>query len=74
MKKDLLRWYERITEKSFDIENPKTFNEKIQWMKLYDNTPLKTQLADKYLSREWIKHRIGEKYLIPLLGVWNTFN
>ena len=73
-KKDLLMWYKRITKKSFDIEKPKTLNEKIQWMKLYDNTPLKTLLADKYLSREWIKQRIGEKYLIPLLGVWDSFD
>lgn len=73
-KKDLLRWYKRIQKKSFDIENPKTFNEKIQWMKLYDNTPLKTQLADKYLSREWIKQKIGEQYLVPILGVWNSFD
>ena len=43
-------------------------------MKLYDNTPLKTQLADKYLSREWIKQRIDEKYMIPILGVWNSFD
>ena len=38
-------------------------------MKIYDNDPLKTQLSDKYLVREWIKEKIGEKYLIPLYGV-----
>ena len=68
-KRDLLNWYKQVTKKSFDIENPKTFNEKIQWMKIYDNDPLKTQLSDKYLVREWIKEKIGEKYLIPLYGV-----
>ncbi len=73
-KRDLLNWYKQVTKKSFDIENPKTFNEKIQWMKIYDNDPLKTQLSDKYLVREWVKEKIGEKYLIPLYGVWNSFD
>lgn len=56
------------------MDNPKTFNEKIQWLKLYDSSPLKTKFADKYLVREWIKEKIGEKYLIPLLGVWDKFD
>ena len=62
-------WYKSLTNSTFNIENPKTFNEKIQWMKLYDNDPLKTQLTDEYLVREWVKEKIGEKYLIPLYGV-----
>lgn len=43
-------------------------------MKLYDSTPLKTRLADKYLVRDWVKEKIGEEYLIPLLGVWDSFD
>ena len=54
-----------------NISNPKTINEKIQWLKLFDRTPLHTKCADKYLVREYIKETIGEKYLIPLL--FNTF-
>ncbi|KAG4097204.1 TupA-like ATPgrasp-domain-containing protein [Neocallimastix lanati (nom. inval.)] len=74
-KKDLIKWYKLKTKsKNFDIENPKTYNEKIQWLKLYDNYPLKTQITDKYLVRGWIKEKIGEKYLIPLLGVWDSFD
>ena len=42
-------------------------------MKLYDSTPIKTRLADKYLVRDWIKEKIGEEYLIPLLGVYDNF-
>lgn len=57
-----------------DLENPQTFDEKLQWLKLYDSTPLKTRLADKYLVRDWVKDKIGEKYLIPLLGVWDSFD
>ncbi len=73
-KKELKLWYKSITGKELDLENPKTFNEKIQWMKLYDSTPLKTQLADKYLVRNWVKDKIGEQYLIPLLGVYDRFD
>lgn len=50
-----------------DIDNPKTLNEKIQWLKLNDRTKLHTICADKYLVRDYVKEKIGEKYLINLL-------
>ncbi len=55
-----------------DIDNPKSFNEKIQWLKLYYHDPLMTKCADKFAVREYIKNKIGEKYLVPLLGVWDS--
>jgi hypothetical protein len=61
-------------QKKLDLKNPKTFNEKIQWLKLYDSTPIKSLLADKYNVREWIKEKIGNQYLVPLLGVWDRFD
>ena len=67
-------WFYRRTHTELNLENPQTFNEKIQWLKLYDSTPLKTRLADKYLVRDWVKEKIGEEYLIPLLGVWEKFD
>ena len=67
-------WFFKKTGEILDLDDPKNFNQKIQWLKLYDNTPLKTRLADKYLVREWIKEKIGEEYLIPLLGVWDKFD
>lgn len=70
----LKNWYKRRTGRDLPLENPKSFNEKIQWLKLYDNSPLKTQLADKYLVRNWIEKNLGEEYLIPLLGVWDNFD
>lgn len=45
----------------------------MQWLNLYDSTPIKTRLSDKYLVRSWIKEKIGEQYLIPLLGVYDRF-
>lgn len=57
-----------------DWNNLRTYTEKMQWEKIYDDNPLKVRLADKYAVREWIKDRIGEDYLIPLLGVYNSFD
>ena len=74
-----LKFREKIIKRQFkervgydlNLEDPKTFNEKIQWLKLYYHDPLMAKCADKYLSREYIKEKIGEKYLVPLLGVWD---
>ena len=71
---ELCKWYYQRTGDILNLINPRTFNEKIQWMKLYDATELKTRLADKYLVRDWIREKIGDEYLIPLLGVWDSFD
>lgn len=55
-----------------NIDKPKTFNEKLQWLKLYNEDSLLTKCADKYLVREYVKEKIGSEYLIPLLGVWDS--
>ncbi len=73
-KRELALWFKERTGKTLNLDNPQTFNEKIQWLKLYDSTPLKTRLADKYLVRDWVKEKIGEQYLIPLLGVYDSFD
>ena len=59
--------------KKLNLKNPSTFNEKIQWLKLYDSTPLKTELSDKHLAKQWVANKIGDEYLIPTLGVWDRF-
>lgn len=71
---ELERWHKKKTGLQLNLNNPKTFNEKIQWSKLYDSTPIKTRLADKYLVRDWVAEKIGEQYLIPLLGVYDSFD
>ena len=53
-----------------DLQNPKTFNEKLNWQKIYDTDPRKTELSDKLLVRKWVRDKIGEKYLNKLLGQW----
>lgn len=70
---ELIKWYLNATGENLNLDNPKTFNEKLQWLKIYDSTPLKTKLADKYLVREWFASQIGEQYLVPLIGVWDKF-
>ena len=62
-------FYQRLGYR-LHIKSPRSFNEKIQWIKLYDRNPLYTKLADKFQVRDFVKVKIGEKYLIPLLGVW----
>ena len=52
----------------------KHIGEQIQWLKLYDNTPIKTQLTDKILVRDWIKKQIGEEYLKPVYWVGDKFD
>ncbi|MBR7025202.1 MAG: hypothetical protein IKI08_04265 [Selenomonadaceae bacterium] len=70
----LAQIYKQSTGKPLDLNNPKTFTEKLQWLKIFDATPLKSRLADKYLVRRWVAEKIGEQYLIPLLGVWDNFD
>jgi hypothetical protein len=64
--------YRIYMDKKLNLENPKTFNEKLQWLKLYDKNPLYTQLADKYEVREYVKEKLGEQYLVPLIGIYNS--
>lgn len=59
-------------KKFIDFNNPKTFNEKIQWLKLYDKNPLYTILVDKVEVKKYVAERIGEEYIIPTLGVWDN--
>lgn len=54
-----------------DLKSPKTFTEKIQWLKLYNRKPEYTKMVDKYAVKEYVANLIGEEYIIPTLGVWN---
>ena len=54
-----------------NLKNPRTFSEKLQWLKLYDRQPLYTQLVDKFAVKEYVAGMIGKDYIIPTLGVWD---
>lgn len=61
-------------KKKLDLKNPKSFNEKLQWLKLYNRKNELTNLVDKYEVRKYVKDKIGSEYLIPLIGVWKNFD
>ncbi len=53
-----------------NLDNPKTFNEKLQWLKLYDHRPEYTKMVDKYEVKDYVAKIIGEEHIIPTIGVW----
>lgn len=71
---ELARWYSIYTGMTLDWQNLRTYNEKLQWLKLYDQVEKKRDLSDKYMVRRFVREKIGEKYLVPLLGCWDTFS
>ena len=70
----LKEWFEQNSDEELDLQHPVTYNQKAQWLKLHDDLKMRTLLSDKYLVRDWVKDKIGEEYLIPLLGVWDRFD
>lgn len=65
--------YKRIFGKKLSLSNPRTFNEKLQWLKIHDRKPIYATMVDKYEAKEYVKNIIGEEYIIPTLGVWDQF-
>jgi hypothetical protein len=64
-----IKWhFKRVMGYAPNLKNPKTFNEKMQWLKLHDRKPEYTSMVDKYLVRSFIAETIGDEYLIPLVG------
>lgn len=64
--------YRAALGKKLNLVAPTTFNEKLQWLKLYDRKPEYTVMVDKYLVRDYIAHEIGQEYLLPLIGAWDA--
>lgn len=67
----LRRKYRYHMGKELDLEDPRTYTEKLQWLKLYDHRPVYTDMVDKYQAKRFVAERIGEAYVIPTLGVWD---
>ena len=55
-----------------DFKNPRTYNEKLQWLKLNDKHPEYTQMVDKIEAKKYVASIVGENYIIPTLGIWNS--
>lgn len=58
--------------KKLDLKDPKAFNEKLQWLKLYNRDPEYTKMVDKFEAKKYVADIIGEEYIIPTLGVWDN--
>lgn len=58
--------------KILHLKNPKSFNEKLQWLKIYDYKPEYTKLVDKLAVKDYVESRIGNKLIIPTLSVWDS--
>ena len=56
-----------------DLDNPQTFSEKLQWLKLYNRKPEYTTMVDKAAVKEYVAKIIGKEHIIPTLGVWDRF-
>lgn len=65
--------FRKKMNKKLNLKNPKTFNEKLQWLKLYDRRPEYTKMVDKYEVKKYVADVIGKEYIIPTLGIYNKF-
>ncbi|MGQ7595386.1 ATP-grasp fold amidoligase family protein [Streptococcus suis] len=68
----LKRLYKFEMNKELNLDNPKTYNEKLQWLKINDRKPFYTDLADKYKVKNIVANAIGGKYIVPTLGIWDN--
>ena len=66
--------YRLIMKKKLNLKNPQTFNEKLQWLKLYNRKPIYTTMVDKYEVKQYVAEQIGEEHIIPTYGVWDSFD
>ena len=65
--------HKNIIGEKLDLKNPKGFNAKLQWLKLYDRKPEYCRMVDKYEVKKYVAQKIGEEFLIPTLGIYNRF-
>lgn len=66
--------YRCTFNRKLDLNNPQTFNEKLQWLKLHDRKEVYTTMVDKFDAKQYVSNIIGEEYIIPTIGVYNSFD
>ncbi len=64
-----IRYYLMLNKK-LNLTNPTDFNEKLQWLKIYNHNSEYTMMADKYSVKKYVEEKVGKKYVVPTLGVW----
>ena len=62
------------TGKKLDLDSPRTYSEKCQWIKLYYQRPELTNMVDKYEVKKYVAERIGNEYVVECYGVWDRFD
>lgn len=67
-----MKWKVSDMQYTLNLEEPRTFCEKLQWLKLYDRRPIYTTMVDKIEAKKYVASIIGEEYIIPTIAVWNT--
>lgn len=70
----LLMLFKQKTGKKLNLDNPQTFNEKLQWLKLHDRKDIYTTMVDKYEAKKYVAKIIGEEYIIPTIGIYDRFD
>lgn len=69
------KWdYKIHTGRKLNLKNPTLYQEKLQWLKYYYHNPLYSTLVDKVEVRDWIANRIGKEYLVPIIGIYDSFD
>ena len=71
---ELKRMFRKNVGYSLNLDMPRTFNEKIQWLKFNDRNPMYTDMVDKYAVKQYVASKIGNEYIIPTLGIWKHFD
>ena len=66
--------YRACTGHKLNLKTPSNYNEKLQWLKLYDHKPIYTTLVDKYAVKSYVQNKVGEQFIIRTLGVWDRFD
>lgn len=74
VKDEISRLYRFYLHRELDWSNLQRYTEKMQWKKLYGVEPLEKVVSDKYAVRNWVSEKIGEEYLIPMIGIWDKFD
>ena len=63
-----------LTNQKLDLDSPRTFNEKLQWLKIHDRKDVYTTMVDKYEAKKYVANIIGEEYIIPTYGIYDRFD
>lgn len=66
--------YRAVTGNTLNLANPLSFNEKLQWLKVNNKNPLFSTMVDKYAVKQFVEEKMGEGYVVPTIGVWDSFD